>query len=213
MHTTRTAVAVMLATIITNHTNLGFAALELQGCKVTTCTGTEALLSATSAWCTSTTSKCYDNAYLVKSCSACVSGYTLTNYSVSLPCGGLAQMYQECTKSCSSDSDCGAPGEWSCSGAYCHRTANYCNLDKGDGTIVLNPNTCKTKTEYACNAGYYGTTTNGLSGCARCPSSDGIYGSSLTASTAITLCYMPSGTTGSDTTGAFTYTGNSYYCN
>lgn len=67
-----------------------------------------------------------------------------------------------------------------------------------------------TKTYTACKPGYY------LSGasCVRCPSSGGVYGTTADNNTGgITSCYLPSGTTGSDTTGNFTYTGNCYYGN
>ena len=60
---------------------------------------------------------------------------------------------------------------------------------------------------FSCNAGYY---RNGTS-CSRCPSSGGVYGTSAAGSTKITDCYLPASTTGSDSTGTFTYTSNCYY--
>ncbi len=74
-------------------------------------------------------------------------------------------------------------------------------------------NTCIESTAYRCASGYYGTSTNGTSGCSQCPSSGGINGMSDAGSTEITSCYLPSGTTGSDSTGSWTYTDNCYYIN
>lgn len=70
--------------------------------------------------------------------------------------------------------------------------------------------TANAKTYTACKPGYY------LSGgkCSRCPSSGGTYGTTVDNNTGgITSCYIPSGTSFSDTTGAGTYTGNCYYKN
>lgn len=67
--------------------------------------------------------------------------------------------------------------------------------------------------KYRCAAGYYGSSTNGTSGCTRCPSSGGIYGVSAAGSTSIASCYIPSGKSMSDSVGAYTYTANCYYTN
>ncbi|MBD5388985.1 hypothetical protein HDR63_01890 [bacterium] len=70
-----------------------------------------------------------------------------------------------------------------------------------------------TSTSYQCAAGYYGAaTTNTVPTCTRCPTVDGVTGTSPAGATAATGCYIPSGTTGSDATGAFTYADDSYYC-
>lgn len=58
--------------------------------------------------------------------------------------------------------------------------------------------TCKTITDYRCAANYYGTTSNGTSGCTPCPSS----GKSAAGSKYISGCYIPEGTY-SDTTGKY----------
>lgn len=68
--------------------------------------------------------------------------------------------------------------------------------------------TCSSATSFSCNKGYY---KNG-SVCTRCPSSGGTYGTTASSgATSVTSCYLPSGTTGSDSSGSFTYTGNCYY--
>lgn len=69
---------------------------------------------------------------------------------------------------------------------------------------------CISTTQYRCAVGYYGSSSNGTSGCAKCPSS-GATDSAGTA--AITSCYLPAGTTASDTSGAYTFTNNCYYSN
>ncbi len=73
---------------------------------------------------------------------------------------------------------------------------------------------CYTKTTYKCARGYYGLPTELNKKCTRCPSSGGIYGTtSGSGATSITECYIESGSTGSDSTGSYTYTGNCYYSN
>lgn len=67
-----------------------------------------------------------------------------------------------------------------------------------------------TKSYTSCNSGYYLMTniSGGIGDCLACPSpgseSDG-------GTSGISGCYVPSGTTGSDSTGSYTYSGNCYY--
>lgn len=71
-----------------------------------------------------------------------------------------------------------------------------------------------TSTEYGCAVGYYQSSGTGASmTCTRCPSSGGVYGTNAIGTTAITSCYIPSGTSFSETTGSGSYTGNCYYTN
>lgn len=66
--------------------------------------------------------------------------------------------------------------------------------------------------EYQCNKGYYGSGQS----CTRCPSSSSsiVYGTTAAnGATAITECYLPSGTIFSDGTGSGTYAGDCYYTN
>ncbi len=72
---------------------------------------------------------------------------------------------------------------------------------------------CISTTQYRCASGYYGTSSNGTSGCTRCPSSGGVYGTSAAGATAITSCYIPSGTSASDASGSYILTGDCYYNN
>lgn len=60
----------------------------------------------------------------------------------------------------------------------------------------------------SCKPGYY------LFGadCIRCPSSGGVYGTTVDKNTGdITSCYLQNGTTGSDATGTWQYTQDCYY--
>ncbi len=123
---------------------------------------------------------------------------------------------------CASDSECS-------SGQYCHQgtceTCGGCNNCSGDtGWVSGNTGyqyrqtkyclceTCHTSTSYRCATGYYGSSSNGTSGCTRCPSEDGATGTSAAGSTARTSCYIPSGTKFSNNTGSGQWTGNSFYC-
>lgn len=70
---------------------------------------------------------------------------------------------------------------------------------------------CEWKNIYRCAADYYGIVIGQDKGCTKCPSSGGIEGRSDAGTTSITGCYIPSGTTGSDASGTFTYTSKCYY--
>ena len=93
-----------------------------------------------------------------------------------------------------------SPSAWTAyARGYERRTYRYCSTSTK----------CTSSTQYRCAAGYYGITTNGSSGCTRCPNS----GSSVPGPTVIRSCYLPSGTTGTDTSGTYTYTADCYYSN
>ena len=77
--------------------------------------------------------------------------------------------------------------------------------------------------EWRCADGYYGTakgtsdsnpTATTMSGCTVCPTSGGLKGTSVAGDNAtITKCYIPSGTSFSDSTGSGTYSNNCYWTN
>lgn len=84
-------------------------------------------------------------------------------------------------------------------------------VDYGTGyqrrLVSYNPD-CDTSTDYQyqCAAGYYGSSTNGTSGCTRCPlicNSTDLRGTSPAGATSVTQCCAPVGATGNDTYGAF----------
>lgn len=79
---------------------------------------------------------------------------------------------------------------------------------------------CRTTGSCKCEKGYYGSPAyNLLNGgctgtCTRCPASGGVYGTTASSgATSITECYIPTGTSLSDTTGTYQFTGNCYYSN
>lgn len=66
---------------------------------------------------------------------------------------------------------------------------------------------------YRCAAGYWGKTENGEGGCNPCPVNEhNIRGTTAPWATEQNQCYIPAGTTFSDSTGSGTYAGDSYYC-
>lgn len=96
------------------------------------------------------------------------------------------------------------PGPWS--GNWTAWRPGYQRMENRDyecdGTYIVTYS-------YRCAAGYYGSSTNGSSGCSKCPSP----GTSDAGATSITSCYIKSGTTGTETNGTYIYTSNCYYSN
>ena len=142
--------------------------------------------------------------YVYSPCTSCSPGYTLTYVAIS-QCGLTNKIFKACDCICS---NCTSDTTYTAAGTGYQKKINR-QCECGSGTA-----TCKTTTVYQCAVGYYGHSTNGTSGCTRCPSSGGVYGTTAAAgSTAITSCYIPSGSSFSDGTGSGTYTGNCYYQN
>lgn len=103
---------------------------------------------------------------------------------------------------CPSCSNCQSTSWTSLTADYEKRTVATCNCG-----------VCNTSTQYRCGEGYYGSSTNGTSGCNQCPMDGNTYGLSAAGSTAKTSCYILSGESLSDSTGTFTYTSDCYYTN
>ncbi len=148
---------------------------------------------------------CYSN-YAVRNCTKCddLGRYALAlRGPLDLPNGDRAT-YNDCEMYfCDNSTNCVSDSSWSNGNTgYQKKTSRSCISNR-----------CQETTSYRCADGYYGSSSNGSSGCSRCPYADGYYGSSSAGSTSQTSCYMPSGRSGSDTTGQFTYAGNSYWCN
>ncbi len=135
------------------------------------------------------------------------------NKTIEFPCG------------CTSDSDCDGPG-WGCINGQCQtcRTCSNCNTTSWTNgntgyqtrtvrTCGCTTGQCTSNTEYRCAPGYYGTTSNGSTGCSRCSADSGVYGTTAAGSTARTNCYIETGTTFSDTSGSGRWDGRSYLCN
>ncbi|MDE6250262.1 MAG: hypothetical protein K2M34_01340 [Alphaproteobacteria bacterium] len=116
-----------------------------------------------------------------------------------------------CIKNCNSTT-C-ASTAWTAKGTgYQTRIARSCSATGASGN-------CTSKTEYRCAAGYYGSSSNGTSGCTQCPTWTGVYtdsakttvarGTSNAGATAINGCYVAAGTY-YDASGTFKTTGNCY---
>lgn len=189
-------------------------------CTSVTCTSAIINAGTTEHWpeitsidvaCTGTIEeRCYQNtttgAYAyVRSCTACKDGFELTStsYSSGKVCTSRAPIYYGCKAECDGCDNCEDTGTWSAGNTgYERRTKKTCNTSTCS---------CQTGTEYRCAKGYYGKSTNGTSGCTRCPRADSTdlfspFGTTDSAgSTAITQCYIAAGTGFSDGTGSGIY--------
>lgn len=134
--------------------------------------------------------------YLVYEC-ICPKGYTEVSSNIGV-CTNM-QHVTSCKCSCSS---CTSDSSFSNYSTGYQRKANR-SCDCSSGTA-----TCKTTYQYRCAAGYYGSSSNGTSGCTKCTSS----GTSDAGDNATqSKCYLTAGTSMSDTTGTYTCSAKSYY--
>lgn len=160
--------------------------------------------------CASKTSICYGNNKYY-SCTTCLSGYTRTAMSTG-PMMGCSNTgtYYTCKINCTGCSDCTSDASWSAIGnGYQRKTTRTCNC-----------NTCIETHSYQCGPGYYGSSSNGTSGCERCPGSkaggagDGEpWGYSIAGATSITQCYIEAWMEICDDTGCFDFTDDCYWTN
>lgn len=80
----------------------------------------------------------------------------------------------------------------------------------------INEARCEESTIYRCASGYYGTTTDGKTGCTVCPTlirNDGVEnpGTSSVGATSITNCYQPQNVEFADNNGIYTFSGGNCY--
>lgn len=196
--------------------------LEMGSCTETSCPSStsslETIFNMQDSYCasqlidessTAWTSKCYkdqnNKIFKFSYCNRCMSGYTLSP-AYANPCNqtmGLQMQFQKCECICT---DC-TTDSWSAGNTgYQRRTKRSCNCTSGSAI-------CNAQYEYRCAAGYYGSSTNGTSGCSACPTWTNVYtnsarttlarGTSSDGTTAITSCYIATGTY-YDATGTFT---------
>lgn len=116
--------------------------------------------------------------------------------------------------------DCNALGSQSLSGSACvHCTPTDIVGDWGliapgyERRIVGNGwaesgcgDATGSRVEYRCAAGYYGQSTDGVTGCTRCPDIDGIAATAPAGSTQKSSCCISTNSVGRDAGGAFVYT-------
>ncbi|MBQ8293892.1 MAG: hypothetical protein IJX89_00710 [Alphaproteobacteria bacterium] len=138
-------------------------------------------------------------------CNSCEVGYTRTQTSATFRCGSSSSTmtYYYCKQDCNGCTDCTSDAYWSAGNTgYQKKVTRTCDC-----------NTCYSSTSYRCAAGYYGSSTNGTSGCTICPSDNSMTGTSAAGSTSITSCYIVVGDQMEDSTGTYEYTSNCYYTN
>jgi len=165
--------------------------------------------------------KCYKNTtgetYFITTCTTCDSGYELSDatFSGGATCSNTMK-YQKCTKE-SGGGD--GPVTGNCTVDNCTKKSGW--EAHATGYEVLNYYSCvndvctPTPQQYRCAKYYYGTSTNGTTGCNRCPLSgtgnpepgDSIPGSN----TKLSDCYLRSGRSGADDSGTFTVSGDCYH--
>lgn len=152
------------------------------------------------------TNTCYvsgGQSFVVSSCSGCNSGYTLIPKSIYLSAGCGALTVNFCQKN-ETESD---PDDV-CSGA-CDDCVSSVKLEDGyysEVTAECDTSTCTCIRRFGgyCVAGYYGKGTMvgiGEQRCHPCPDP----GTSINGTTEITGCFIPTGSSGSDSTGNFIY--------
>ncbi|MBD5388982.1 hypothetical protein HDR63_01875 [bacterium] len=183
----------------------GWATAATTGsCTATACTGVSMVMPST---CPGTsTAKCFrdSNGTIIQfadcSYATCSSGLVKQNVPISQiteNCSKTTTTISTCCISCST-STCTSDTTYSAYGsAYERKATRSCNCSSG----------CVATYTYRCAAGYYGSPGGSASGCSRCP--DG--GTSAVGSTSVTSCYMPAGSTFSDTTGNGDYTDKCSY--
>ncbi len=132
-------------------------------------------------------------------CTTCDSGYKIAFDYVETGDDIMPTMsYGYCVEDCKGCTNCNDIG-WTVANAGYHvyKTAS-CKC-----------NTCVYTSKYRCAGNYFGSSTNGTSGCSPCPEG----GLSAPGSTAKTACYKPAGSTGADSSGSYTYTGTCVWQN
>lgn len=184
------------------------------GCKVVTCKGTEQPLPRLGSFtpqCPDTPKTCIrligGDEYYIHECSGCDITYI---QSIEIAgCPNKINIPMSCEAPIKCD-DCVSDTDFTAiTIGYERKTIKNC----------LNGN-CQEQYTYRCAAGYYGSSTNGTSGCTQCPTWTGVYtdetrttiarGTSSVGATDITDCYITSGTY-YDATGTFKITGTCQY--
>lgn len=155
--------------------------------------------------------ECYSNGtdtFIFQPCNVCKTPYT--KLASTFPDCGLTVFADYCGCKCDNCTNV----SWQAYGTgYQRYTSKKCDCSGSTAT-------CQSTYSYQCAAGYYGSSTNGTSGCTKCPTATGIYTdsarttlastTSTDGTTSVTGCNIPSGTY-YDTTGTFTLTSKCSY--
>lgn len=145
---------------------------------------------------------------------------------IGVPCLAPAAIRGTCQgglndgQACGSDADCTGGicrlPEIACTSTNCRSTswvAHSTGYERRTRRYCSTATQCTSVTQYRCAAGYYGRSLSGSTGCTPCPENgvsvppDG----DLVGFTAVTDCFIPSGTEITDSTGTYTYTNDCYY--
>ena len=135
-------------------------------------------------------------------CNSCTGGRVPT--SVTSPSNGYCDRITtaDCCVQCS---NCTSDTNWVNAGTgYMRRASRTCSCS----------GSCNTTYVYACATGYYGHSTNGTSGCTKCPTpSNNAYVTTVVTreETTVSDCYIPAGFPTSDSSGSYSYTANCYH--
>lgn len=207
--------------------------LTAQACSVATCpsdSSTAKIYDLSDPGCSTYTTKCFkqNNAsvYLrYKDCNTCKSNATKTTQGLS-DALGYSEVCTGVTTVTRNVCDCGTQ----CDSIYCNMwwtswstvKTGYQERTKSACSPSTNCKCSVIESDWRCDAGYYGTAKYdlvasggyGYSGCTRCPSSGGVYGTSAAGSTEKTSCYIPAGDISwTDSTGTYVCGEDSYFAN
>lgn len=116
--------------------------------------------------------------------------------------GSYACVNNKCQE-CKSCSNCESSSWLYFDTGYQFQLYKWCSCD----------GTCNSTNNYRCDSGYYGHSSDGETGCSPCPEQDGKRGTSSPGSAAVTGCYFPANSKGTDATGDFSFVSACYYKN
>ena len=123
-------------------------------------------------------------------CVKCAEGYELETSDIFIPCeAGFFTTHSYCKLS---GSDCVSDTEWSAGNSGYQKKVTRTSIN----------GMCRETTEYRCADGFYGSSTNGTTGCTKCDAP----GTSKAGSASQSDCYISSGTGFSDEKGSGQYT-------
>ena len=163
-------------------------------CSVGNCT----VLNRASLNCISYHTTYYEPYGGIESCEICESGYARTERSLQLATACTATYYT-CEEICNGCTNCVSD-------------TSYSTVATGYESMVKRQcycNTCSETYLFRCAAGYWGKSTNGTSGCKKCPTP----GVSPAGATSATQCYVAAGVKMNDTTGVYVFTSAFYNSN
>ena len=137
------------------------------------------------------------NGFRHQVCLSCRTGYDISIKMVDVS-SSTCSTQLPVISCCATCSNCTSDATWTAAGTgYVKKTMRSCNCG-----------TCETWIAYECAAGYYGAaTTNTPPTCTKCPSFNGVAGTSSQNTTTAAGCCLPADKTYSDTSGNYIFSG------